>query len=455
MTFPPDFLFGAATGAYQIEGAATEDGRSPSIWDTFSRTPGKVHHGDTGDIACDHYHRLDEDLDLIASLGLNAYRFSIAWPRVAPNGSGQANPKGIDFYRRLVDGLLARGIAPMATLYHWDLPQALQDQGGWRNRETSQRFAEYTAITADALGDNVAFWVTLNEPWVAAFVGHLEGRHAPGEQQLQAALEAGHHLLLGHALALQALRAASVAGQIGITLNLSDVYPAGESEADVAAAHRIDGNENRWFLDPLFKARYPADMLEWYGQRADLSALRDDDLRLCAAPLDFFGINYYEQHHVAAEQAEPVHGARKLRPAPPVTDLGIGVRAESLARILRRVSRDYTPLPLYITENGATYNDYVNPEGQIDDIERVAYLEQHFDAARASIVDGIDLRGYFVWSLLDNFEWADGYSRRFGLVYVDFGTQTRIAKASARWYQTMIRSQPKPDKEATVASRSP
>jgi beta-glucosidase len=453
MRFPPGFLFGSSTAAYQIEGAANEDGRGISIWDTFCRIPGKVHHGDDGDIACDHYHRLESDLDLIRELRHNAYRFSIAWPRVLPNGGREVNRKGIDFYRRLVDGLRERDVTPMATLYHWDLPQTLQDAGGWRSRETAQRFAEYAGVVADALGDEVAFWVTMNEPWCSAFVGHLEGRHAPGEQSLQAALDASHHLLLAHGLAVQALRAASVAGDVGISLNLSDVHAASTDADDVAAAARIDGNENRWFLDPLFRTGYPDDMVEWYGARgAHLSALRDDDLPLIAEPIDFLGVNYYEQHHVAADPSEPVHAARKLPVEPPITGFGIGVRPAGLANILRRVAADYAELPLYVTESGATYNDYVDTDGRVDDIERVDYLQQHFAAVHECIADGVDLRGYFVWSLFDNFEWAEGYSRRFGLVYVDFGTQRRIPKESARWYRTLIDSQVDVDEAAAVGS---
>ncbi len=441
MNFPPGFLFGAATAAYQIEGAVDEDGRKPSIWDTFSRTPGKVLHGDTGDVACDHYHRLDADLDLIRDLGVNAYRFSIAWPRVKPDGDGSVNRRGLDFYRRVVDGLLARGITPMATLYHWDLPQALEDRGGWRNRETAAHFAEFAAAAAEALAADVDFWVTLNEPWCSAFVGHLEGRHAPGEQSLQAALEASHHLLLAHGLAVEALRSAGVAGEVGITLNLTDVHAGGDGADDVAAAARIDGNENRWFLDPVFKGGYPADMLAWYGERADLGFVRDADLETIAAPLDFLGVNYYEQHHVVADPADPVHGARKLAPLPPVTSSGNGIRPEGLAAILARVAQEYTRLPLYVTENGAPFFDYVDPNGEVRDVERVDYLEGHFGAVHDVIGRGVDVRGYFVWSLFDNFEWAEGYFRRFGIVYVDFGTQRRIPKASANWYSRLIASQ--------------
>jgi beta-glucosidase len=442
LRFPPGFMFGAASSAFQIEGAAREDGRTPSIWDTFCRVPGKVHHGDDGDIACDHYHRLDEDLDLIRELGLDSYRFSIAWPRVTPHGASTINQRGLDFYRRVTEGLRARGVKPMATVYHWDLPQELQDAGGWRNRDTAFRLAEFAAVVGEALGDDVAYWVTLNEPWCSSFIGYLEGRHAPGEQSLQGAIDASHHLLLAHGLAAQALRAASVAGEIGVTLNLSDVHAATDSPDDVAAAARIDGNENRWFLDPVHGRGYPADMLAWYGERADLGALNVDDLDVVATPLDFFGVNYYEQHHVVAEPGDPNHGARKLKPEPPVTDYGIGVRPQGFAAVLRRVACDYTELPLYVTESGATYNDYLGPDGEVRDPERVEYLRLHLAAARDLIEEGIDMRGYYAWSLLDNFEWAEGYSRRFGLVFVEFGTQRRILKSSASWYQQLIASQP-------------
>jgi beta-glucosidase len=438
VTFPDGFLFGTATAAYQIEGAAAEDGRTPSIWDTFSRTPGKVMHGDTGDIACDHYHRLDADLDILSELGLGAYRFSIAWPRVLPGGGRTVNQKGLDFYRRVFDSLSARGIAPMVTLYHWDLPQELEDAGGWRNRDTAYRFAELASIIADAFAGDAAFWVTLNEPWCSAFVGHLEGRHAPGLESLPATLQAAHHLLLGHGLAQQALRG-TVSGEIGVTLNLSDVHPATDSEADLRAASRIDGSENRWFLDPIFKGTYPADMEQWYSEHGAQAPVQDGDLDLIAAPIDFFGLNYYQLHHVVADDAEPYHAARILPPEPPVTDGDTPVRPEGLVNLLRRVSREYTDLPIYITENGAPYNDYITPENTVDDLERVDYLQKHFAAVADCIAnDGLDVRGYFVWSLFDNFEWAEGYSRRFGIVFVEFGSQRRILKSSAKWYRELI-----------------
>jgi len=436
LTFPNHFLLGAATAAYQVEGAAHEDGRAPSIWDTFCRIPGKVRHGDTGDIACDHYHRLDEDLDLIAALGLQAYRFSIAWPRVMPDGNGKVNQKGLDFYRRLLDGLKSRDVVPMATLYHWDLPQTLQDKGGWLNRDTADRFADYVSTMAAAFGNDVAFWVTLNEPWCSAFAGHLEGRHAPGLTDLASAVAAAHHLLLAHGLAVRALRAADVTGQVGIALNLSDVVPATSQAEDVVAAARVDGYENRWFLDPLLRGGYPEDMLAWYGRQADLSAIRQEDFEVIRARVDFVGINYYERKLVS--RGDGVNGAQRQPPEGPLTAGGLPVRPDGLSHILNRVHSEYTNLPLYVTENGAAFNDYVDPEGGVDDIERIAFLDRHLRSVQAAILAGIDVRGYFVWSLMDNLEWADGYGRRFGIVYVDFRTQTRIPKASAEWYREFI-----------------
>ncbi len=435
--FPPGFHFGAATSAYQIEGAVDEDGRGPSIWDTFSRVPGAVTHGDTGAIACDHYHRVDTDLDLLAELGLTAYRFSVAWSRVVPDGTGPVNQKGLDFYQRLVDGLHARGIEPVATLYHWDLPQPLQDAGGWVNRDTVSYFCDYAGAVLDRLGDAVPLWVTVNEPFCSAMVGHLEGRHAPGVTDLASALASAHHLLLAHGQAVDIVRRSAPGARVGITHLLSDISPASGSEADRAAARRLDGYENRWFLDPVCSGEYPADMLAWYGRQVPIDFVRDGDMQMMAAPTDFFGVNYYETKTVADDPLEPYHEARVLPAQGRLTAGGLDARPAGLGRILRRV-RDRTALPLYITENGAAYHDYVDPEGGVDDLERVSYLNDHFAETLAAIRDGVDVRGYFVWSLLDNLEWADGYSRRFGLVFVDFGTQARIPKASARWYQRLI-----------------
>jgi beta-glucosidase len=439
LRFPGHFLFGAAASAYQIEGAADEDGRGPSIWDTFCRTPGKVIHGDTGDIACDHYHRADADLDLIAELGLDTYRFSVAWPRILPGGSGAPNQKGLDFYRRLVEGLRERGITPMATLYHWDLPQPLQDAGGWAERDTVDRFTDYAQVVLDQLGPDVPLWVTMNEPFCSAMIGHLQGRHAPGLIDLGAALRAGHHVLLAHGRAVQIARAAAPDAQAGIALNLSDIAAASEDDADVAAAGRLDGYENRWYLDPLFARGYPADMLAWYARSASTDFVRDGDMATIAAPTDFLGINYYETKVVAHDPAEPYHQAREIPYAGrDATAGGLDPRPAGLGRILRRVHEHYTTQPLYITENGAAYHDYTTPDGQVHDTERVGYLNDHLTEAAAAIDAGIDLRGYYVWALIDNLEWADGYSRRFGIVHVDYPTQARTPKASALWYQGLI-----------------
>ncbi len=443
--FPEDFLWGAATAAYQVEGAAGEDGRGPSIWDTFSHTPGMVFHGDTGDVACDQYHRLDEDLDLMAGLGLKAYRFSVAWPRIQPGGSGPANPKGLDFYKRLVAGLRERSIEPVLTLYHWDLPQALEDKGGWTSRETSSRFAEYAGIVNDALSEDVRFWITLNEPWVSAWLGYGAGVHAPGYADPAKALAATHHLLLGHGLAVERMRVGD--NRIGITLNLSPVRPAKEERpADVDAAQRVDGQANRLYLDPLFRGSYPEDILEHYRPDTDLSFIRDGDLETVSAPLDFLGVNYYMRHTVR-EAERPRAGsllfpgirARSVTPhGAETTAMGWPIEPDGLTEILVRLKDEYTNLPIYVTESGAAFHDYADPEGAVKDEERVSYLDAHFRAARAAIGEGVDLKGYFVWSLLDNFEWAEGYSKRFGLVRVDYATQRRTPKSSARWYAGVI-----------------
>ncbi|WP_238017568.1 GH1 family beta-glucosidase [Dactylosporangium sp. AC04546] len=438
MRFPDGFLWGAATAAYQIEGAVAEDGRGPSIWDTFSHTPGAVLRGDTGDVACDHYHRWREDLDLLGELGVGAYRLSVAWPRVVPAGAGPVNPAGLDFYERLVDGLLERGITPMLTLYHWDLPQALQDAGGWANRDTAAHFADYAAVVHRRLGDRVPYWLTLNEPYCSAVVGHLDGRHAPGVRDERVAVTAVHHLLLAHGRAVAALRADGVTGQVGITCNLTSVHPASETPADVAAARRLDLHENRMYLDPLFRGAYPADAEAYYAPVTDFGFVHDGDLDLIAAPLDFFGINYYERHHVRADPADPERGWQRVPPARP-TVTGIGVHPEGLAEILERVSREYTGLPLVVTETGLALHDYAGPDGEIADDERIAFFEGHLRAAHGAMTRGVSLLGFFPWSFLDNFEWASGYGVRYGLYYVDYPTQRRTPKRSARWYATVIR----------------
>ncbi|UWZ40277.1 beta-glucosidase [Dactylosporangium roseum] len=455
ISFPPGFLWGAATASYQIEGAAAEDGRTPSIWDTFSRTPGKTLGGDTGDVACDHYHRYREDVALMADLGLQSYRFSIAWPRVQPGGSGPTRQQGLDFYRRLVDELLERDILPWVTLYHWDLPQELEDAGGWPARDTAARFAEYAALVHGALGDRVRHWSTFNEPWCSAFLGYASGVHAPGRKHAPDALAAVHHLLLGHGQAVQAIRAADAGAQLGITLNLYAISPVDPaSPADLDAARRIDGLANRIFLDPVLLGRYPEDVTRDLAGVSDFGFVRDGDLETVAASLDFLGINYYSRHVVAApdpaEPAEPYwraptswpgsEGVRfQKRPGVPVTDMDWEVDAPGLTETLVRVAKDYPAIPLYITENGAAYRDAVEPDGSVDDQDRVAYFDAHYRACHDAIAAGVPLRGYFAWSLLDNFEWSWGYTKRFGMVRVDYETQKRTVKASGHRYREVIK----------------
>jgi beta-glucosidase len=433
---PPDFVWGAATAAYQIEGAVDEDGRAPSIWDTFSHTPGKVADGDTGDVACDHYHRWPEDLELMRALGVDSYRFSVAWPRVIPQGSGAVNAAGIGFYDRLVDALLEADITPNATLYHWDLPQAQQDRGGWPERETAERFGEYAAVVAEALGDRVKDWATLNEPLCSAWIGHLEGTMAPGLTDLTAAVRASYHLHVGHGLAVQALRAAHSDLRVGIVNNLSPCEPATDREADIAAARRADGHTNRWWLDPIHGRGYPQDMVELYG--VDLP-IRDGDLESIAAPLDWLGLNYYFRNVITDDPTGPAPYAKSVYlPGVRRTAMDWEVNADGLEQLLVRLSEEYGASRILVTENGSAYRDTVGADGQVDDPERTAYLEEHLAACARAIRQGVPLAGYYAWSLLDNFEWAYGYDKRFGLVHVDYQTQKRTIKGSGRRYADII-----------------
>jgi beta-glucosidase len=430
---PDGFRFGAATAAYQIEGAAREDGRGESIWDRFAALNG----GDTGDVACDHYHRWRSDLVLMSALGLESYRFSISWPRVQPEGRGPLNHRGVAFYRRLVEGLLERGIEPVATLYHWDLPQARQLAGGWAVRETADRFAEYAALMAAELGDLVEGWITHNEPWVVAFLGHATGVKAPGVRDWPTALTVAHHLLVSHGLAVDAVRAGARAGvPVGITLNLTPMRPASSSDADRAAAWRMDGHQNRWFLDPVFRGSYPSDLLEHYSRR--FGALRTDELSVVARPIDFLGVNYYSPALVRAAPGVAPLLAETVRAGAPCTAMGWPVDAGGLHEILTRLHRDYDSPTIYITENGAAYDDEELVDGVVEDPSRVAYLADHLDALRHALDDGVDVRRYHAWSLLDNFEWEHGYAKRFGIVRVDYGTQERTVKRSGLWYRDHI-----------------
>jgi beta-glucosidase len=428
--------FGAATAAYQIEGAVRDDGRGESIWDRFAHTPGRVAAGDTGDVACDHYNRWRSDVDLMAALGLNAYRFSIAWPRVMPDGAGPVNPVGLRFYRGLAEGLRECGIEPVATLYHWDLPQALQDRGGWAERDTAERFAEYAAVVAEELGDVVSEWITINEPWVIAFQGHAYGTKAPGLRDWPTALRASHHALLAHGLATQALRAAAPGARVGITLNLAPVESSGE---DGEAARRMDGHMNRWFLDPVLRGEYPADMVALYERHfGPLGCAEDGDLPVIAQPTDFLGVNYYAPMRVREDPERHPLGVRQAPAGPPTTAMGWEVAPDGLRRLLVRIRDDYGELPIAITENGASYEDPPAADGRVDDPERTAYLESHLAALRAAVAEGVPVERYFVWSLLDNFEWEWGYDQRFGIVHVDFDTQRRTPKASGLWYRDYI-----------------
>jgi len=432
-TLPPArrFLWGAATSAYQIEGAAGEDGRGPSIWDTFCRIPGAIADGSSGDIACDHYHRSESDLDLIAELGLEAYRFSIAWPRVQPAGAGAINPRGLDFYERLVDGLLQRGVQPFVTLYHWDLPQALQDRGGWGARDTALRFADYAALVGRRLGDRVASIATHNEPWIVAELGHRTGVHAPGLRERRLAMQVMHHLLLGHGLAVQALRAVDARLPLGIVLNAAPVHPASGHAADVAQARLEDGLLVRWSLDALMHGRYPADVLEHLGD--DAPAVRGGELDSVREPIDFLGINYYSRQLASADARRPGPTSRV------VTDMGWEVFPQGLTELLLRLHRDYRLPPIYITECGAACRDQLD-DGRVHDEARIDFIRQHIAAVERAVDAGVDVRGFFVWSLLDNFEWANGYRKRFGIVHVDYPTQRRVPKDSALWYREFIAS---------------
>jgi len=437
--FPADFAFGAATSSYQVEGAAREDGRGPSIWDTFSHTPGKVRNGDTGDVACDHYHRFAEDLDLLKSLGLTAYRFSVSWPRVLPEGRGPVNAKGLDFYDRLVDGALRRGLAPHLTLYHWDLPQALEDKGGWRERDTAAAFADYASLVAGRLGDRVATWATHNEPFCSAFLGHLWGKHAPGLTDPKAAFLASHHLLFSHGLATKALRASLPDARVGIVNNPAPVHPATQSPEDRAAASRTDAFRNRFFHDPLAGKGYPEEILA----RAPgfLRSVRPEDLATIAEPIDFLGVNYYSREVVEDAPGEGLLDARAVARGEEHTATSWEVYPDGLREILVRIHKDYHPNAILVAENGAAYEDLPLPSGRVQDEGRRRYLESHLSACRDALREGVPLEGYFVWSLIDNFEWAEGFACRFGLARMEVPGGARVVKASGDWYRAFVRGE--------------
>ncbi|MGK5447258.1 GH1 family beta-glucosidase [Streptomyces radiopugnans] len=457
-SFPANFLFGSATSAYQIEGAADEDGRTPSIWDTFCRTPGKVLGGDTGDVAVDHYHRWRDDVQLMADLNLNAYRFSISWSRVQPTGRGPAVQRGLDFYRSLVDELLTKGITPWITLYHWDLPQELEDAGGWPERATAERFAEYASLVAGALGDRVERWTTLNEPWCSAYLGYGSGVHAPGRTDHTDVLRAAHHLNLAHGLGTQALRAALPGrAQIGVSINPAAVRALTDDPDDLDARRRIDALANRIFDGPMLRGVYDEDLIQDTSRLTDWSFVEDGDLADIHQPLDALGINYYTPTLVSASVDRKLprrdgHGGGEQSPWPAAediafhqtpgetTDMGWTIDPTGLHDLLMRYHRETGGIPLYITENGMACDDKPSPDGTVHDPDRIAYLHSHLGTVQRAIADGADVRGYFLWSLLDNFEWAYGYSKRFGTVYVDFESLARIPKSSARWYAEVART---------------
>ncbi len=442
INFPKDFLWGTATAAFQIEGAVNEDGRGESIWDRFSHTPGKVYRNQNADIACDHYHRYREDIRLMKNVGLRSYRFSIAWSRIFPAGGGKLNIPGLDFYQRLVDDLLADEIVPMITLYHWDLPQSLQDKGGWANRDTVKYYLDYAAAMFDKLADRVQLWITHNEPWVTSFMGHDSGVHAPGTRDRQTALQVSHHLLLSHAGAVELFdEYRGTDSRIGITLNIAPAYPDTDSPEDELAARYYDGYQNRWFLNPLFRGSYPQDMAEVYQRHYNAPAVKPEDLdAFSKSRIDFLGVNYYmrkilrrplTREELFTEVRPDYQGAR-------FTEMDWEIYPDGLYSLLTRIQREYDPPAIYITENGIACPDRIDAEGRIQDDGRIDFLRSHFRAAQRAMQEGVKLKGYYVWSLIDNFEWAYGFSKRFGIAYVDYGSQARILKASAHWYRQVI-----------------
>jgi beta-glucosidase len=443
--FPSDFLWGAATSAYQIEGAIDEDGRGASIWDTFCATPGKVQNGDSGAVACDSYHRYGLDIARMQELGLGAYRFSIAWPRILPEGRGRINGAGLDFYDRLVDDLLAAGIRPFVSLYHWDLPQALENDGGWPERATAEAFGDYVGIVAGRLGDRVRDWLTQNEPYCISWLGYALGLHAPGRTDAAAAVAAAHHVLLSHGLAVEALRRESPEAQVGIVLDSWPVYPASDDPGDAAAAAEADGFRNRLFFDPVLRGSYPDDVLERLGEA--LPPVRDGDLAAISAPIDFVGLNNYSRTIVTADDDGRPHSVTNGRPT---TEMGWEIYPDGIYDVLVRLHRDYGVPSLYVTENGAAFPDVPRHDGRIDDRDRIDYLTQYLGAVARAIAEGVPIRGYFVWSLLDNFEWSYGYSKRFGLLYVDYPTLARVPKSSFYWYRDLIGAGRLPEPELSA-----
>ncbi len=438
LIFPKDFLWGVATASYQIEGGIKENGRGESIWDRFSHIPGKIIDGANGDIACDHYHLYPRDIQLMKDLGVKTYRLSISWPRIFPEGKGQPNSKEMDYYKKLLSLLVQHDIKPAVTLFHWDLPQKLQDKGGWANREMVGYFEEYARYVFQELGALVPIWITLNEPSVYTFVGHNEGRHAPGITDFSTALQVAHNLLLGHGRAVRAYREMGLKGEIGLSQNMTPMYPLSEKESDVAAARRCDGYWNRWFNDPVLKGEYPGDMLEWYSGRVVLPEITKADLDIIKTPIDFLGVNNYFGSKVRQDDSKWPLSLSESFIGEYRTEMGWGINPECFYDLLKRLGRDYPGVKIYITENGCAFKDQINRDGEVLDDNRVDYLFNHFRSAHRAIREGVNIAGYYIWSLMDNFEWAEGYTKRFGIVYVDYPTQRRIIKKSGYWYRDVI-----------------
>ncbi|RIW27805.1 beta-glucosidase [Bacillus salacetis] len=435
--FPQDMKWGAATAAYQIEGAAFEGGRGPSIWDTFSHTPGKVKNGDNGDVACDSYHRFEEDIQLMKELGIEMYRFSVSWPRIFPEGTGAVNPEGVQYYHQFVDALLANGIEPMCTLYHWDLPQSLQDQGGWEKRETVEAFAEYAAFMFKEFGGKIKKWITINEPWCVSFLSNFIGVHAPGYQDLQLATTISHHLLLAHGKAVRRFRESGIEGGIGYAPNTEWNEPFSSKQEDVDACRRATGWFIEWFFDPVFKGSYPEFMTDWLKQKGVTLAIEDGDMEIISQEIDFLGINYYTGSVARYKENHDLFDVEKVDIGYEKTDIDWNIYPEGFYKVLCKITDQYGRVPIYITENGACYNDEVE-NGRVTDDRRIQYLKGHLAALKRSMDSGVNIKGYLTWSLMDNFEWAEGYDKRFGLIHVDFNTLVRTKKDSYYWYKKII-----------------
>jgi beta-glucosidase len=440
ISFPENFLWGAATAAYQIEGGWNEDGKGESIWDRFSHLPGKIETGEKGDMACDHYHRYEEDINLLKKLGIKSYRLSISWPRIFPNGKGEPNPKGVEFYKKVLSMLVENGITPAVTLYHWDLPQKLQDIGGWANREVADYFEQYARYMFKELGEIVPIWITLNEPWVASFVGNRWGGHAPGLTDLSTTLLVAHHMLLGHGKAVKAYREMGLKGEIGITLNMGPMYPASKTEEDKAAVLRHDGVVNRWFADPVLKGCYPEDIMDIYSKKVVLPEILPGDMEIIGTRIDFLGVNNYSRDVIKHEAGAWPTELTGVPSDNDKTEMGWEIYPEGLYDLLMRLHKDYNGIKMMITENGASFKDIVNHEGKVEDDLRLDYIYQYLAQAHRAIQDGVNLAGYYVWSFMDNFEWAFGFSKRFGIVHVDFKTLKRTIKKSGYWYSDVIKN---------------